>query len=161
MDLTFSTLEGKFNYRVAAVIIYDKKLLITRKKLQPYFFLPGGRVKLYETAEQALKRELKEELGEELHIVRPLWMVQSFFCESVRNEKFHEICLYYLVNVLENSKLLENESFERKEKHQEYQYYWCNHEKLSNYKVYPEFITNKLEGLPRTLELISFNTISE
>lgn len=61
MDITFKTSEGKFNYRVCAVIINDDKILAMQDERSPYYYLPGGRVSLNETAEKAILREIKEE----------------------------------------------------------------------------------------------------
>ena len=63
MDLTFKTKGGIFNYRVCAVIKHNNKLLAMKNNNTPYYFLPGGRVTLHESADAAIKRELKEELG--------------------------------------------------------------------------------------------------
>ena len=73
MDLTFRTENGVFNYRVCAVIKHNNKLLAMKNDYSPYYFLPGGRVDLNETADNAMLRELKEELGIDANIVRPLW----------------------------------------------------------------------------------------
>lgn len=78
MDITFKTPEGRFNYRACAVIVHDERLLVMKDNRSPYFYLPGGRVLLHETAESAVLREVREELGVEAVIIRPLWMVQSF-----------------------------------------------------------------------------------
>ncbi len=47
MDLTFKTKEGRFNYRVAGVMIHENKLLIMKDYRAPYYYLPGGRVNLH------------------------------------------------------------------------------------------------------------------
>ena len=54
-----------------------------RDQKQPYAYLPGGRIKLNETAQQALIRELQEEIGIQAQIERPLWVTQAFFTEPV------------------------------------------------------------------------------
>ena len=90
MDITFKTSEGKFNYRVCAVIINDDKILAMQDERSPYYYLPGGRVSLNETAEKAILREIKEELEIDAKIVRPLWLNQGFFVEDVTGEKYHE-----------------------------------------------------------------------
>lgn len=52
MDLTFKTDQGRFNYRVCAIIIHDGKILSMHDECSPYYYLPGGRVDLHETAEK-------------------------------------------------------------------------------------------------------------
>lgn len=45
-----------------------------KNKNTPYYFLTGGRVNLHGAADAAIKREMKEELGIDADIVRPLWL---------------------------------------------------------------------------------------
>ena len=78
MDITFQTEQGRFNYRVCAVIIHGDSVLTMKDKRSPYYYLPGGRVELHEDAEHAVLRELREELDVEGRIVRPLWFNQGF-----------------------------------------------------------------------------------
>lgn len=54
MDLTLKTEEGYFNYRVAAVIVNNGKILAQRNIKPNEYYLPGGRVTLGETSEEAL-----------------------------------------------------------------------------------------------------------
>ncbi|MBR4443003.1 MAG: NUDIX domain-containing protein, partial [Clostridia bacterium] len=65
MDISFKTPEGRFNLRACAVIIEKGRLLAMRDGHSPYFYLPGGRVRMNEAADAALRRELREELGVE------------------------------------------------------------------------------------------------
>ncbi|HVS58797.1 MAG TPA: NUDIX domain-containing protein [Candidatus Saccharimonadales bacterium] len=49
--------------KAAAVIIHDRKLLVSRSHGKDYFVAPGGKLDGDETSSQALVRELKEEQG--------------------------------------------------------------------------------------------------
>jgi 8-oxo-dGTP diphosphatase len=50
-------------HRVGAILIKDKKLLVSRDADEDYFKSPGGKVDPGETPKQAIIRELKEEVG--------------------------------------------------------------------------------------------------
>ena len=63
MDVSFKVDNAKFNYRVCAIMISDGKILATKDERSPFYYLPGGRVQMGETAEDAVVREIQEELG--------------------------------------------------------------------------------------------------
>lgn len=99
MDISFKSENEKFNYRVCAMIISDNTILAMHDERAPYYYLPGRRVKMGETAEHAVIREVQEESGFTTRIVRPLWMNQAFFTEDVDNLKYHELCIYFLMDI--------------------------------------------------------------
>ena len=101
MDITYVSNRKKFNYRVCAIIISNNKILAMHDERSPYFYLPGGRVQMGETAEHAVVREVEEELNITPKIIRPLWLNQSFFTEDVDKLNYHEICIYYLMDISE------------------------------------------------------------
>lgn len=74
MDISYKYGNQKFNYRVCAMIISGNKILAMHDEQSPYFYLPGGRVTMGETAEQAVVREVQEELGVTPKITRPVWL---------------------------------------------------------------------------------------
>lgn len=95
MDICFETPVGIFNYRVCAVILHDNKLLTMRNERSPYYYLPGGRVSMHESAEQAVIRELQEELNIEAEISRPLWLNQSFLPKmSTTSSTTKYVCIF-------------------------------------------------------------------
>lgn len=153
MDISFKTEEGRFNYRVCAIIIHDGKILAMKNERTPYYFLPGGRVALHETAEVAVLRELKEELEIDADIERPLWLNQSFFTEEVGKEKFHEICLYFLVDASKTDLLSRGNTFTMQERHHTLQYEWLELERLKEEYFYPTFLKEKIFELPETLTI--------
>lgn len=153
MDLTFKTENGIFNYRVCAVITYDNKLLAMKNDLAPYYYLPGGRVKLHESADEALRRELREELGIDADIIRPLWFVQGFFLEDKVREKFHELCLYYLVDVSKTELIRKPRFAGLATKHHEI-FEWLDTATLPEQYLYPLFIKDRINRLPAQFEML-------
>lgn len=53
--------------KLTLVILHDRKVLFVRSKNQDVWFSPGGKREGSETDEQALKREIKEELDLDVH----------------------------------------------------------------------------------------------
>ena len=49
--------------RVGALIISDRRLLLVGSEATDFYWSPGGRIETGESDEQALRRELNEELG--------------------------------------------------------------------------------------------------
>lgn len=155
MDITFKTEEGRFNYRVCAIIIHENKLLAMKDERSPYFYLPGGRVGLHETAEQAVLREVKEELEVDAQIIRPLWFTQSFFIEDVDQERYHELCLYFLVDISKTALLIRGLKFSLTEGKHQHTFEWLAFEQLKAKYIYPLFIKDRIFDLPSELTMIT------
>ena len=155
MDLTFSTDEGRFNYRVSAVILRENRLLVMRDENAPYFYLPGGRVKLFETAEAAVLRELKEELRIEAEIGRTLWLNECFFTEDVTRENYHELCVYFLMDVSKTDLYARGDRFVLRERRHTLEFEWLDFDRLQTAYLYPLFIKEKIFNLPEHPELLT------
>jgi 8-oxo-dGTP diphosphatase len=65
--------------RVAAIIIKDNKVLLMRrvKEGQEYFVFPGGGINEGESAEDAVIREIKEELSLDIKIDKLLFQIEN------------------------------------------------------------------------------------
>lgn len=153
MDISFEAGNEKFNYRVCAVILNDGKILAMQDERSPYFYLPGGRVKLGETAEEAVVREIKEELNITARIVRPLWLNQSFFKEDVDGLRYHEICIYFLTDISGTDLLSEGALFFRREGKHRHMFKWLKYEQLEHEYFYPVFMKKAIFRLPGTFTL--------
>lgn len=152
MDLTFKTDQGRFNYRVGAVIMRDRKVLMVKNEDAPYYYSVGGRVKLGESCEEALLREIEEELGVKATIERPLFFNESFFNEEVSGEKFHEVSIYFSVKLPDDNMPLtcrsvtENGSVES--------LHWLEIDKLNEVQAYPQFFAEELLNLSQTMKYL-------
>ena len=154
MDIVLKTENGRFNFRVCGIMLNDKKLLVMRDENAPYYYLPGGRVNLHETVENAILRELREELDVQAEIIRPLWVNQAFFVEEVSKDKFHEICFYFLMDISKTDLLERGDNFIRKEGKHTLSFEWLDFCELRNKYLYPEFIKDEIFNLPEHLTLI-------
>lgn len=155
MDITFKTEEGRFNYRVCAIILNEGKILAMHDDRSPYYYLPGGRVQLHETAEAAALRELKEELSIDAKILRPLWLNQGFFVEDVNGEKFHELCIYFLMDVSGTGLLQRGERFTQQEGGRTHKFEWLAFERLQDEYFYPLFLKKEIFNLPKGLTMMT------
>ena len=148
MDISFQSANAKFNYRVCAMMISNGKILAMRDERSPYYYLPGGRVAMGETAEQAVLREVQEELGVAPEIVRPLWLNQAFFTEDVDHLRYHELCIYFLMDITKTDLLLRGKQFTAKEGHRTHVFEWLEFGTLQDAYFYPVFLKKEIYNLP-------------
>ncbi len=153
MDISFKNGNEKFNYRVCAMIINGGKILAMKDDNSPYYYLPGGRVKIGETAEYAVLRECKEELNAEPEIIRPLWLSQACFTEDVSKIRFHELCIYYLMDISNTDILSRGDKFVLYENGTEHSFEWLPFEKLENEYFYPTFLKKDIYNLPEVFTI--------
>ena len=88
-------------------------------------------------------------------IVRPLWLNQGFFTEDVTKERFHELCLYYLVDISDTTLLSQGRCFTRTEDDRQYLYQWLPLSGLKDEYLYPLFIKENIHDLPQTLTILA------
>ena len=148
MDISYKTESGKFNYRVCAIIISDGKILAMHDERSPYFYLPGGRVKMGETSEDAVIREVREELGIIAKIARPLWLNQAFFTEDVDHLRYHELCIYFLMDISETDLLERGNEFTVNEGKKTHIFEWLDFDQLKEEYFYPLFLKKEIFNLP-------------
>ena len=153
MDISFKTVEGRFNYRVAGIIIHNNKLLVMKDEHSPYYYIPGGRVKMNELSEVAIIREVSEELNIEVNINRMLWVNENLFHEEYFHENFHEICFYYLLDIIDGQLINKESEFILKDNEEKIlTFYWKDIDKIKDLNIYPLFIKNSILQLPEVIE---------
>lgn len=153
MDISFLCENQKFNYRVCAIIVSEGKILAMRDERSPYFYLPGGRVKMGETAESAVIREVQEELGVTLKISRTLWLNQAFFTEDVDQLRYHELCIYFLMDISDTNLPKRGRVFTLTEGKHIHIFEWLEFDRLKNEYFYPLFLKKEIYNLPNEFTL--------
>lgn len=154
-----------FVYRIAGIAIYNNKLLIHRSTIDDFWSLPGGRCEFLEISKDALMREMKEELGVIIKIIRPLYFVENFFFFEDKN--FHELSIFYLIEFSSDSKaIFENDTFYGKEskldsksdnlngKELDLIFKWVDINEIETIRLYPLFLRKSLKNIKPFLEHI-------
>jgi ADP-ribose pyrophosphatase YjhB (NUDIX family) len=142
----------RFNYRIAGVAIDDGAVLVHRAEHEPYWTLPGGRAEHGETAEDTIRREMREELETDVDVVRLLWLVENFF--HLNGLHYHEVALYFLMRFPPNSLPLASRTFERREAGgAPFMFMWhpLQRDALRELPLYPAFLPQGLTELPRSV----------
>ncbi len=96
---------------VGAVILRDSKILLLLRKKAPEsgcWTIPGGKVEFGETVEEAILREVKEEINAEGKIIAPLGVTNHI----LKEEGTHFVSPRFLVELLEEPENMEPESHE-------------------------------------------------
>ena len=166
MDLCLKSPEGTFNYRVAAIFTHAGRVLTLRDESCPIDYLPGGRAHLFEPAEQALARELREELGivqtpphRVVFVAENFFRVQAEEKASFRGD-FHEILVCFLVEPPEEL-LARGDSFVIREEsdnpadREVHHFRWTPYAELADMPFTPAFLKSRIHSLPEGTEYIS------
>jgi ADP-ribose pyrophosphatase YjhB (NUDIX family) len=146
--ISFETPAGRFNYRVAGVAIVANRVLLHQREGDDFWTLPGGRPEPMESAGDALRREMREELGVRVTVGRLLWLVENFF--SFEGVRHHELLLCFemactgLPGGLDDAEGMEGD--------RPMLFRWCPLDTLETLPVRPAFLAPALRDLPRAPE---------
>ena len=140
-----------FMYRVGGIVVHDERLLVERNLRDGYCFVPGGRVEYGESASEALARELREELGEDVDIGRLVILSDNAF--EAHGERYQEVAPYFLVELASESSLPSHEGiFEGSEPG--VSLCWLPFEEIDGGNLFPPFLRDRVQEIPQTPEYI-------
>ena len=106
------------------------------------------KIAIGETAEHAVIREVQEELDVTPKIVRPLWLNQAFFTEDVDNLNYHELCIYFLMDVEDTDLLARGTIFTANEGHRTHTFEWLEFSRLKDEYFCTLFLKKDIFILP-------------
>ena len=143
MDLKIKTEKEEFHGRSCGIIKQDDKFLIMRVNKTPYYHIPGGHIEIGEDSEQAIIREIKEEIGCEVEEANLFAIQENFWTRD--NKKCHGIEFYYIIKLkqqlqMKNCEKIENDKGEEKL----LEFKWLTLKELKNIDLRPANIKDML-----------------
>lgn len=123
----------RFHITVKGIVVFKQKVLLM-KRIRPssdglgYWELPGGGLEYGETPNEALKRELKEETGLTIDVVKP-----AYTFTKIRKD-YQTVGIGYLASTDDDHVSI---SFEHTD------YIWCSIDELKDYlcdEIYQDII---------------------
>ncbi len=157
--ITYTEGKNRFNYRVVGILIHNNKVLLHKVETDDFWSMPGGRVELIESSENALKREMAEELSINVTIDRLIWVVENFF--NYENMDYYELSLFYLMNTPANCDLLKKKTFFGDEEGIKLIFKWFDISELGKIRLFPTFLRKSLKSIPETIQHIIHTDIDD
>lgn len=136
-DMSVVCGEGILNIRVGAIIIQDGKILMVSNDRVDYYYSIGGRIKMGETAQEAIVREVYEETGYTMSINHLGFIHENYFYGDSKSNKealIYEISFYFIMNVPPEFHPITQSTTED---HDQETYSWINPHTSAT--IYPEF----------------------
>ncbi|HEL1613548.1 TPA: NUDIX domain-containing protein [Streptococcus suis] len=135
--MDFRTVVGNqsFGVRASALIIKDGKIFLTKDSKGRYYTI-GGAIAVNETAQVAVVREVKEELGVDSCVNQLAFVVENQFTHEGRD--FHNIEFHFIVEPIGEmpKEMIEDNLKQACE--------WIDVDNLVNLDVVPAFLTQEL-----------------
>ena len=137
MIITMTEEGTRFGGRVGAIIYNEDKtkILLENQNGKLYMF-PGGRIDVHEDRQNAIERELKEELNITADL--KLKYIVEMFLKSTKT-KYHEIGFYFVTHIDEN--VIQN-NFKSLDGDSNFE--WVSIDRLEEYNILAKPIKNKI-----------------
>lgn len=151
-DIRLMIGDVKFGSRAVGVLKKNDKILFQKKKTDLNWALPGGAIATLERGKDVVKREFREETDCDVEVIRPLWFIEYFF--EFDNLKQHQYIIGYLLDIKDDSKLLQNDEFDGIEEGKNIIYKWINIKDIKNENIKPDYLKEKLLNIKDNFEFI-------
>ena len=81
-------------------------------------------------------------------IIRPLWLNQSFYTDDVDGMDYHQLCIYFLMDITDTDLLSKGSRFSLREGHHRHDFECLPFERLKDEYFYPLFLKKEIYNLP-------------
>lgn len=149
-DMCVACEDGILNIRAGAIIMKDGKFLMVGNSRSDYLYSVGGRLKLGETAEETIVREVFEETGVKMEIDRLGFVHENYFygdAPSNLGKLIYEISFFFYMKVPDDFVPI-SESFT--EDHSKEDLKWVSADE--EIQMYPEFFKTELKNPVHTVK---------
>lgn len=142
-DLLFRLEEGVFNVRSAGVYTENGCILLQREAGGSEYAVPGGQVRLGESAQKTVEREYAEETGIAVRAERLLWIEECFW--ELGGISRHSLTFYFTVRAL-TPPALSPDSMRPSRDNPGVEWGLVPFSTLKGLAVYPSFLPEALEN---------------
>ena len=158
-DINIKIQDVLLNVRAVGVIIHGNKVLFQKRKQDEFWALPGGKIQVGEKSEDALKRELQEELELKQFKIERCNSVSEYFF-TFNDTLIHQYIFSYIVSVDDKEWILkENNQFEGKEEKANLIFKWFDIDSLNTSSIKPDFLKDQLDSIKK--EAVIFTSYTE
>ena len=144
-DWLFAAEEYVCDLRTVGVLVQDNRILVQRDRNGAEYALPGGHVRIGETLENGLIREIMEETGVQIRCVRLLWSEECLWTWNGRQA--HSMAFYYLIELCDGFEIPNHGEFISQKDNCDVVLGWLPIDRLQSITIYPEFIKNEITDL--------------
>lgn len=127
-----------FHYIVRGVIVKDNKILLAQKLEKETSFLPGGHIEDYESAEEALIREIDEELKSKCTIDYFLGAIENKWID-VKTNNF-ELNLIFKVTIKDIQTDISPKSHDSR-----IRFFWIDIKRIDSISLKPDRLYNMIK----------------
>jgi len=151
MDIKIKNDKIQYKFRVSGCIIVNDKILVVQIMNNGFYCLPGGHVQLGESSEDAIKREIKEEVSLiidniKMNFKTKLIGINESIFKRKDNTLIHETTFIYNIYLNFKEELLidkivyeQDEGIDKK-----LDFKWIKLEKLQQINFKPEYILQQI-----------------
>ncbi len=146
-DIDIKNDKVHFKFRVSAIIIKNNMILLTKSINNEGYRFPGGHVKIGESTEEAIVREVKEEVGLSVKVKNLYSVLELIYKDKKSSKIYQEINYYY---VIESSEFKNFDDFEINEvdngEEKCHKYKWFNLCEIDKINLKPEKMAEYLKN---------------